>query len=117
VRQVESINTECRCSNSTLHLHFSWFGLDFTFPVPPTENESNNDSNDSTKFVTVRPVNTAVVRLDDASFGLGWLAVVGIQVRDITVVVPAAPHFSSTPAPAALLCDTARHERSGVQLS
>ena len=110
--------TVCRCSHSGRHLHISWFGLNFTLPSPSDENESTDGSHGSTQLVIVRPFDvTATAKPGEPSFGATLFALAAVQGADLSIQVLALPDFSSTPIAVASLCDTARHERSGVQLS
>ena len=106
-------------SNAIRHLHFSWLGLDFVLPLPTpvSPNESDDDSNLASEIGVVQLVDTfvstSVVAAAPARFAS---AVPSPQGSDSLIWDQRMGRFSSAPAVAAGLCDTARHERSGVQL-
>jgi hypothetical protein len=101
----------------TRHVHFSWFGLSFTFPSQP-QDESADSASGSTELAIVRSLDvTDLAKPDSAAFDLVVLAMAALQNAGCGISEPALPQFASTPVRAASLCDTARHERSGVQLS
>ncbi len=117
-RGVHPTKTADRCSSSTRHLHFSWFGLNFTLPAPSDEDESSHEFSGPQEMVIVRPLDVTILATPTgASFGTAWLALLAVEGHDFLTAVPALPQFSSIPVAADSLCDAARHERSGVQLS
>jgi len=89
------------------HAHVTLFGVEFTIPA-----ESSNDESDESRatFLIAAPV-IACEMSHDCS--LVHLAQPILNAGELIQIVPA---FRCKTAIAAPLCDTARHERSGVQL-
>ena len=113
----DSSSTSCHCTNSTRHLHFSWFGVEFTLPAPPVENESSDPFN-STEIAIVRAVDgPAMVKSNEASAGPDLGALFSVPISQISFAPAVRLQHANTTATLILLCDAARHERSGVQLS
>ena len=118
-RHAEPDDATVGCSQCQRHLHFStWFGLSITLPSPSDEDESGDGSGRPVTMVIVPSSDvTAVATRGDDSLAAMPLNQDADLVADACAVATAQPDFRSLPVVAALLCDTARHERSGVQLS
>jgi len=100
-------------SNSVCHVHVSLLGVNFTFPSSPGPNESKSDSGKQTAVIAgVVGASMPPVQVRTAFD----FAPLGTRLDYYRPVLPVAPRFSCIPAISAPLCDTARHERSGVQL-
>jgi hypothetical protein len=104
----------------TPHIHLVWFGFEFTLLPPdgagPEQDDSSSACGSFARIVDNRP-------LDNCQFNNGRQLDGGL----LAVVPPTPPSFTGGMGPqpahgaardaASLpLCDTARHERSGVQL-
>ncbi len=98
------------------HLHLSWLGFEFTLPASNIPDDSDPNRGGSSPCF-VRPLGDAVadVRLLTGTNHLSLVGAVDV-LSTAEPVCLVAPH-SSKPACVPSLCDTARHERSGVQLS
>jgi hypothetical protein len=116
-----SPEASCECSASliavTRHVHLVWFGFEFTLFSP---DEPGSDQGDSA-LLGKALVRLAENQLHEFAHESGW----AVDVKSDSPIVAPTALFERPirPAPrpilhvAALpLCDTARHERSGVQL-
>jgi hypothetical protein len=83
------------------------FGIEFTLPVEGDDDDS--DEGQPTYLIAAAP--TIALGPAPAHF-IAW----ALPVLDLCEAVQIAPTFRCKTAVAAPLCDTARHERSGVQL-
>lgn len=100
-------------SNPVGHLHVSWLGIIVTIPSSPVPYESKSDAGNPTAVVAGLFGDTMPPTQERSAFDLASL---GTRLDYHRPVLPFAPRFACTPAVSAPLCDTARHERSGVQL-
>jgi len=98
------------------HMHLSWLGFEFTLPASSIPDSSDPNRGGSSPCF-VRPLGDAIadIRLQT---GTNHLTLDGSTDVLLTAepVCLVAPH-ASKPACGPNLCDIARHERSGVQLS
>jgi hypothetical protein len=98
------------------HMHLSWLGFEFTLPASSIPDDSDPNRGGSAPCF-VRPLgdDVAEIRLqtDANQMTLVGAADVLLAAKPVCLI---APH-AFKPAHCTLLCDTARHERSGVQLS
>ena len=98
------------------HMHLSWLGFEFTLPASSIPDDSDPNRGGSTPCF-VRPLGDAVadIRLQTGAnqMTLDGSADVLSTAEPVCLVAP----YASKPACGPSLCDTARHERSGVQLS
>jgi hypothetical protein len=92
---------------SQAHLHVSLFGIEFTLPVEQDDDDS--DEGQPTHLIAAAPT---IALAPSPSHFIAWT----LPILDFGEPVPIAPTFRCKTAVAAPLCDTARHERSGVQL-
>lgn len=102
---------------SVNHLHIAWLGFDFVLPAPELPASSQDDEGRmAQKLVPLFAANDFSVELQPAP-----------TIAATMLFAPKLPSIDGLPAFAALcitsvgaisnhLCDTARHERSGVQL-
>ncbi len=99
------------------HVHLWLFGFEFaSLPLPY---DSREDSDGEWRQFVASPfsVGPSVRQLSGTEYNLFVVAIVNdrlLETRPISLHL--ADRFASLPAIAAPLCDTARHERSGVQL-
>jgi hypothetical protein len=95
------------------HLHFSVLGIAFT-SLPPNP----DDDSDQWPRLVLSPLGGGSVVGDLSGSECNPLVVVNMDDRlaETRPISHWADRFASMPAVAAPLCDTARHERSGVQL-
>jgi len=104
-------------ANRERHVHVSWFGVELTLRAPVLPDDSMREVDGQSQFVVVPCV---VVPVDSQSTQLKpdiWLSTQFESGGAHSFMpVPISGRFSNTPAIATPLCDTARHERSGVQL-
>jgi len=106
------------CSGCTQHVHISCFGWSFTLPAESKDGESDFDASGSPAVVIVRPLDVmATTALSESSIGAALWALEAFEATDCSTSALTRPRFSCTPIAVRPLCDTARHERSGVQLS
>jgi hypothetical protein len=105
-------------SASTSHVHFSWLGFDLTLPGPPGGGEPDDPGTTATT--------PALIGTLDAPTGgtmgpLSWLAPWLLATHPFAwsgpPPAPCRPRLRPPSNPSPPLCDSARHERSGVQLS
>jgi hypothetical protein len=98
------------------HVHWSFLMFDLTWPAPledPSQPVGGSDS--EAPFVAGRPVKSAIADVRDAS--PRWD--LANQAALVPIECPAAKVAGKPPdlpSSGNLLCDTARHERSGAQL-
>lgn len=117
-RSLATNNTVGRCTNCTCHMHISWLGVDLTFPAESGDNESGIERSGLHEVIVVQPFDASVAAAPtDWCFDSAFLALFAQEATDCSVSATARPHFSSLPNVTGSLCDTARHERSGVQLA
>jgi len=98
------------------HMHLSWLGFEFTLPASSIPDDSDPNRGGSSPCF-VRPLGDAVadIRLPT---GTNHLSLGGaVDVLSTAEPVCLVALHASKPACGPSLCDTARHERSGVQLS
>jgi len=100
-------------TNCVSHVHVSCFGFHFTYPSPIDSQDAKQDLRGP---ILTQSVNNLVLRAPAQSVAAEFVPIADIEVgRCEAVIEPASARFTSMPA-VAYLCDTARHERSGVQL-
>jgi len=111
----------CECSAAVLavtpHIHLVWFGFEFTLLAPdgagPEQDQSTSACGSFARMADNRPLDNG--RLLDR--GSSAFTPPAINERAITSGLVAPPARRAARDVASLpLCDTARHERSGVQL-
>jgi hypothetical protein len=94
------------------HVHVAWFGFHFTYPSPSDSENANHDAQDS--------LIAQLLNISASPEPAPVVAVEFVQVVDHDagryqeITEPARMRCSNMPA-FTFLCDTARHERSGVQ--
>ena len=93
--------------SSYAHVHVTLFGVDFTLPA-----DSDDDENHDVRCTFLGPAPSGV-ETDQSN---SQLSVVAEPVMGAGRPLSIVPPFRSIAAAAAPLCDTARHERSGVLL-
>jgi hypothetical protein len=91
------------------HLHVALFGIEFTLPIDSDDDDDDAGQSHAT-FLSAAPAGL------DASLSFAHFAASAQPMVDLGELPQAAPTFRCKTAIAAPLCDTARHERSGVQL-
>jgi hypothetical protein len=101
------------------HRHFSWLGFEFTLPLRDAEDSERQERD-------WLPSVLAVFRLGNESAESAWLAAGGSTLLgDLTAAhafsfgsadVICAAGLCRAPLVTGFLCDTARHDRSGVLL-
>lgn len=104
------LNADAAEPAAVAHVHFAWWLFDLTLPVP---DESDTDDDESVYLVRLigdclpTTISSPATHSIDVSSPLPGNA-----------VAPQSPTCRATTPPptAVLLCDVARHERSGVQL-
>lgn len=100
---------------TTSHIHVWLLGFEFTFPVEPSPQGDQEGQRESLISLAEREFVPPVTapQLDDGSFN-AWTPVIIVRTGDKLMIASVHRHrdgpFSQ------LLCDSARHERSGVQL-
>jgi hypothetical protein len=105
-----------KLSDSCSHVHFWVFGIEFTSLPLPADREEDSDQWGQ---LVISPLGIGPVVGDLPGSECNPLAAASIDdglAETRPVSLDWADRFASIPAVAALLCDTARHERSGVQL-
>ena len=99
----------------TPHLHLSIFGFSFTLPQPSNSDDGDPGQNGDLICIRLDQQNCTPAGngLHSPTFLDGGSTSLIVQVDGGLLT---RPRFSPITAIAAPLCDTARHERSGVQL-
>jgi hypothetical protein len=103
-------------SDHASHFHLTWFGFQLTLPDSSTPTNENNNESDN-QWVCVRGSNYFKVA-SQQNFRVEKLSIPVYQRSPLQnlVEIHVADYFSR-PVTLTLLCDRARHERSGVQLT
>jgi hypothetical protein len=100
-------------ASGVAHVHVSWFGFHFTYPSPSDSQDANHDAQ--------CPIIAQSLDISASPEPAPGVAVESVQVVDhdagrfLEITAPASARSSDMPA-VIFLCDTARHERSGVQI-
>jgi hypothetical protein len=106
----------CRCvviTDCVSHVHVSCFGYHFTYPSPIDSQDAKQDLRGP---ILTQSVSNLVLCAPAQSVAAEFVPIADIEAgRCEEVIEPASARFTSMPV-VAYLCDTARHERSGVQL-
>ena len=101
---------------SRRHLHFSVFGWEVVLPFgnPPTD----SDQSDPTDRVVVQLIDGELIAPSPFQSVDRAIALLSMMPHDtfVPTAVSQIGSFADTGRSESLLCDTARHERSGVQL-
>lgn len=104
-------------SHSVRHVHVSIWGLDVTLPSPVGHEESTVDQQLETYFLAHDSGPATISSFEKTQFSSLLFSLIAFPCTDSLVAALERPPFSNNPVLAPSLCDTARHERSGVQLS
>ena len=101
-------------ADATTHVHVGFFGFCLTLPV---SGESQQSDNKNELPILVRAASGCSPCVPQLSSSVGSFAPTsaGLEMAELAVCIVA--RFSVVPRSATALCDTARHERSGVQLA
>lgn len=103
-------------ATSVPHIHVTFLLFDLTLPVPPGEHSDQDTDQPGELVYVLRPVTDGFhVGNVDTDYQLQGAPLLNSIYRPAPVAKPPRKH-SFPPGGAILLCDTARHERSGVQL-
>jgi hypothetical protein len=94
---------------SHAHVHVTLLGIGFTLPAPDNDSEEESEQGHPTYLVTAPIASVAGASL----WHLVWCAQ---PLPELGQISPSTGTFRPQTVGAAPLCDTARHERSGVQL-
>jgi len=106
------------CTTCTRHVHISCFGWSLTLPGESGDGNSADQVSGSHGVIVVRPFDVnAAATSSEAAFGAASGMADAGEISCFSLPALDRPRFSSAPIAAGPLCDTARHERSGVQLS
>jgi hypothetical protein len=96
------------------HWHIFWLGFNFTLDEPLSQSgRSELPQNEAVVAVAAVPIETATVVLPESG---KWVRLALSTPAAYEVACLRPPSRGTTPAAARPLSDTARHERSGVQL-
>jgi hypothetical protein len=97
------------------HQHVFWWGVEFLLPASPDDSQPTSDGeNNAPLWIGTSPIAQRTVGLATSPLAL----IATFELATIQVVVVAPRQALGSPRPECnLLCDTARHERSGVQLA
>jgi hypothetical protein len=104
-------------STSTPHVHLSWFGLELTIPGASGTGHAGDGDQGGTIIAPARGQDMADARAGETLPSLIPL-LIDLSLPTWVGRPPSAPPSRPAPTPNASppLCDSARHERSGVQL-
>ena len=100
-------------TNSVAHVHVSCFGFEFSLPLQ--DESEHSDLSNSGSIAFVKPHDECLQAPPAVNAILYTLLMP--HVIQSSGILPIVGHFSFRPADSIPLCDTARHERSGVQLA
>jgi hypothetical protein len=105
-------------SHRVSHVHLVWLGMHLTFAWPVSAPASGPAEHVVVRLLDPAAPAPVVAALDLAEGGWSsWIPpVASTSIGDLPRPEAIRRALAAAP-PAALLCDTARHERSGVQLS
>lgn len=98
------------------HCHLAWFGFELVLPTPALPSSSQGDNGPTQEFVRPFAENDFIPGLQQATSGANVLLLTAALPSISGLVIDAPPCHAATDSVANHLCDTARHERSGVQL-
>lgn len=96
------------------HAHFWWFGLNTSLPVSSIPQDNSQGGNSSAPVV-VRPFGDQVSIIQPRA-ELAIFLPFDRATKAFAPIVCTVARYAVTPVLGAPLCDSARHERSGVQL-
>ena len=94
------------------HRHLSLFGIDFTLPVGDDDQRSNDDHAGSSQITYLQSAPVSI----EMHHGDVWIWLAVAPTLDFSEPAKLTDSFHCAKPVAAPLCDTARHERSGVLL-
>jgi len=99
------------------HVHFAWFGLRLTFPESDSP-ANKGESYDAVRLLFVSAGRGSVAQVNSAATFDTWAVPLLLNVSAANMAAGCPMAFRSLPPVTPhSLCDRARHERSGVQLS
>lgn len=104
-----------RIESRASHVHVSWLVFEFTAPCPADSTPARGGEQDGGQTQFVQPTGELALSTGRPTPPAAPLAE-QIVHSSAAILQPASSNFSVTPALSAPLSDTARHERSGVQL-
>jgi hypothetical protein len=97
------------------HLHFKIFGISVALPETNRSNEKSGEDSHDNQFVSIRASEDILPVTQSNSDARNLLVPISQDFTPHSIAVFAIP-YSLQSATSTLLCDRARHERSGVQL-
>jgi hypothetical protein len=101
--------------DNTTHRHFQLFG--FSVALPDTNHSpKRGDDSPNNQFVSIRATENISLVTQSNSDMRNWLMPISQDYSPYSVTALSAIPYSLQPVTSTLLCDRARHERSGVQL-
>ena len=99
------------------HCHFAWLGFEFVLPTPTSPAPSQGDEDRVAQEIVPVFVANDFVDGPQHARAIAAAPLVALALPSIDgLPAEAAPWIAPAGAISNLLCDTARHERSGVQL-
>jgi hypothetical protein len=97
------------------HVHICWFGIEFTVPEPAS---APGESQEPEISLLVMPISSPILIGSDSGRTAAWGAMhSAVMPNALCASRCLTNRFSVKTCLANPLCDTARHERSGVQLA
>ena len=115
-QSFDGCSVENSLGDDKTHRHFQFLGFSVALPDThrPTE-KSGEDSHDN-QFVSIRASENILPVSQSNTDARNWLIPIAQDYSPHSVMAISATSHSRQSAAPALLCDRARHERSGVQL-
>ncbi len=108
---------ELRAADSHAHRHLWLLGFELTIPVGAEPSGSDDEAPFDGAIVFLAPEASGVYSPQDPPNTLGWLSAFEAPPAYCLAPARAQATFRAQTAMTTSLCDTARHERSGVQLA
>jgi hypothetical protein len=102
--------------DETTHRHFQFLGFSIALPDTYHSPKSGDDSQNN-QFVSIRATENILPVTQSNSDTRNWLIQISQDYSPHSMTVFSAIPHSLQPVALVLLCDSARHERSGVQLT
>jgi hypothetical protein len=98
------------------HRHFQIFGVSVTLPDTHRSSEKSGDDSPKNQIVSIRTTKDILPAGQSEKVLGNWSVFISLNYSPHTAILPSSISHSLQSATSALLCDRARHERSGVQL-
>jgi hypothetical protein len=115
IQSFDGCSDETSLGDDKTHLHFKIFGISVALPDTNRSSKSGEDSHDN-QFASIRASEDILPVSQSNTDARNWLVLISQEYSPQSVMAISAISHSLQSATPTLLCDRARHERSGVQL-